>query len=336
MPVPKTVKLYTGVELPTVGLGTYTSTSTGQVEDAVKAAIDSGYRHIDCAWFYGNEAEIGKAIKAKISSGVVKREDLFITSKVTVNLFIFLTVCLIFILTQLWNNFHAKSAVLPKLKETLQALQLEYLDLYLIHWPFGLKEDAPNMPEGDIEKYFSDVDYLETWGAMEEVQKMGLTKSIGVSNFNSEQITRLIANSKIKPVVNQVECNPNLNQKKLIKFCKERDIVIVGYTPLGRSDLVGTPGFPVPSILDEKVAKIAQKYKKTPAQVVLNYLVANLGIVVIPKSVTPSRIKENIDIYDFELEAEDVAYFDSMNRNLRVCGFTDFKNHKYYAFNAEF
>ncbi|ENN80602.1 hypothetical protein YQE_02981, partial [Dendroctonus ponderosae] len=278
MPVPKTVKLYTGVELPTVGLGTYTSTSTGQVEDAVKAAIDSGYRHIDCAWFYGNEAEIGKAIKAKISSGVVKREDLFITSK----------------------------------------------------------EDAPNMPQGNIEKYFSDVDYLETWGAMEEVQKMGLTKSIGVSNFNSEQITRLIANSKIKPVVNQVECNPNLNQKKLIRFCKERDIVIVGYTPLGRSDLVGTPGFPVPSILDEKVAKIARKYKKSPAQVVLNYLVANLGIVVIPKSVTPSRIKENIDIYDFELEAEDVAYFDSMNRNLRVCGFTDFKNHKYYAFNAEF
>ncbi|KAF7270397.1 hypothetical protein GWI33_016631 [Rhynchophorus ferrugineus] len=313
--LPKTIKLNNGVLLPTVGLGTYKS-QPGQVEEAVKTAIDVGYRHIDCAWFYGNEAEVGKAIREKIASGVVKREDLFITSK-------------------LWNNFHAEKEVIPKLKESLSAFGLDYLDLYLIHWPFGTKVDAPLLPTENHEKYFSDVDYVETWKGLEQGVKLGLTKSIGVSNFNAEQVERVLKNCTIKPVVNQVECNPNLNQKKLNAFCKERGVVLVGYCPLGRSEYVGKPGFPEPTIFDPKVADIGKKYNKTPAQVVLNYLVGQ-GISVIPKSVTQSRIIENIDIFDFTLSEEDKAYLDSCNKNQRICPLDGFKNHKYYSFSSEF
>lgn len=163
---------------------------------------------------------------------------------------------------------------MPKIKETLSALKLDYVDLYLIHWPFGFKETASLWPVGEGEAAFSDVDYLETWSAMEECQKAGYAKSIGVSNFNAEQIERILKNCTIKPAVNQVEVNPNLNQKKLIEFCKKHDIVVTGYCPLGRSEHAGTPGFPDPTIFDPKVAEIGKKYNKTPAQVVLNYLVS--------------------------------------------------------------
>lgn len=316
MVIRNTFLLNNGVNLPSVGLGTYRS-KQGEVEDAVKAAIDAGYRHFDCAWFYGNEAEVGSAIREKIDSGIVKREDLFITSK-------------------LWNNFHCKMSVVPKLKESLEALGLDYLDLYLIHWPFAFKEEAPMMPKEEGEQAFSDIDYLETWEGMEEGQKLNLTKSIGVSNFNSEQIERLLKHCKIKPVVNQVECNPNLNQKKLTKFCKERDIVVVGFCPLGRIEYAGRPGIPTPTIMDPAVIEMAKKYRKTPAQIILNYLVGNLGIAIIPKSVTKSRIIENFDIFDFDLDSEDVAYLDSCNKNQRVSPMTQCKNHKYYSFNIEF
>lgn len=134
-------------------------------------------------------------------------------------------------------------------------------------WPINEGKDA-----------YSDVDYLETWEGMEECVKLGLTKSIGISNFNSEQISRLLKAAKVKPVVNQVEVNPNLNQKKLIEFCKSKEIVIVGYCPLGRSENAGMPGFPAPTILDPKVKEIGKKYGKTPAQIVLNYLVSILAL----------------------------------------------------------
>ncbi|XP_066146886.1 aldo-keto reductase family 1 member B1-like [Euwallacea fornicatus] len=316
MSVPRFVHLNNGVSLPTIGLGTYKSPK-GQVEEAVKAAIDIGYRHFDCAWYYGNETEVGSAIKEKINSGTVKREDIFVTSK-------------------LWNNFHARDAVIPKLKESLTSLGLEYLDLYLIHWPFGIKQDGPPLPSENAESFFTDDDYVETWKGMEDAQKLGLTKSIGLSNFNSEQVERILKNATIKPVVNQVECNPNLTQKKLISYCKERDIVIVGYTPLGRVEVAGQPGFPDPTILDAKVIAMSKKYNKTAAQIVLNYLVNNLGVVVIPKSVTPSRIKENFEIYDFVLDAEDETYLDSRNNGQRVAQLTPYKTHKYYPFNIDF
>lgn len=158
----------------------------GEVTEAVKDAIDIGYRHIDCAHVYGNEKEVGAAIKAKISENVVKREDLFITSK-------------------LWNTFHSTDLVEPALKRTLTDLGLDYVDLYLIHWPVGFKEGGSLFPTtADNKPILSDVDYIDTWKGMEGVLSKGLTKNIGVSNFNSEQISRLLKNATVKPVTNQV------------------------------------------------------------------------------------------------------------------------------------
>nr|CAD7397351.1 unnamed protein product [Timema cristinae] len=272
----------------------------GEVTQAVKDAIDAGYRHFDCAFAYGNEKEVGEALKVKLKEGVVKREDLFITSK-------------------LWNSFHRPDLVIPVLKKTLENLQLEYLDLYLVHWPMAFKEEGENMPRdaaGNI--IFSEVDYVDTWKAMEEAVKQGLTRSIGISNFNSEQITRLLKTATIKPVTNQVECHPYLNQKKLIEFCRSKDIVVTGYSPLGSPDSPFLkPGDPL--LLDDpKLKSLAKKYNKSPAQVVLRYSVQR-GVVTIPKSVTKHRIQENLDIFDFELSKDDLAYLDSFDCNGRVC-----------------
>ncbi|KAJ8924074.1 hypothetical protein NQ315_006855 [Exocentrus adspersus] len=307
----KFIKLYNGYTIPTIGLGTYKSKPC-EVEEAVKYSIDIGYRHIDCAWFYANEKEIGEALRAKIVEGVVKREELFITTK-------------------LWNNFHDKENVVPMLKESLKYLQLEYVDLFLIHWPFGFKEDADGLPTDGAASY-SDVDYLETWEGMEDCLKSNLTRSIGVSNFNKDQLNRLFNNCEIKPAVLQVEVNPNINQKDLIQFCKERNIVVVGFSPLGRGSLSTTVSdYPLATILDDKIVGMAKKYNKTPAQVVLRYLIS-LGICVIPKSVTKSRILENFDIHDFELEKKDTEYLDSCNKNERVARMAPYKDHKHYPF----
>jgi aldehyde reductase len=309
----RTLRLNNGLEIPIVGLGTYKS-PPGEVQQAVKDAISCGYRHLDCAWFYENEAEVGEGLHAKIADGTVKRDDVFITSK-------------------LWNNHHAKNRVVPMLKDTLAKLKLDYIDLYLVHWPMGFKESAPPLPQ-DASGY-SDVDYLETWEGMEECVKLGLAKSVGLSNFNSEQVDRVLKHCKIKPVINQVEVNPNINQKKLIKFCKDRDIVITGFCPLGRSNYAGKPGFPTPTIHDPKVVDMGKKYNKTPAQIVLNYLVS-LGISVVPKSVTKSRIEENFDIFDFELDGDDRAYLDSCNKNQRCSPQTAYSDHIYFPFKIEF
>ena len=181
----KTVKLYNGNEMPVLGLGTWKS-PVGQVYEAVKIAIEAGYRHIDCAFIYGNEKEIGKALSEVIQSGKVKREELFITSK-------------------LWNTYHSKKNAAKCLEQTLNNLRLDYLDLYLIHWPTGYQEGGELFPkdsQGNVS--FSDVDYLESWHELENFVDQGKVKSIGLSNFNSQQIDRIIQNSKIQPAVDQV------------------------------------------------------------------------------------------------------------------------------------
>jgi aldehyde reductase len=297
--------------IPLVGLGTWKS-KPGEVYQAVKSAIlDSGYRHIDCAFVYQNEAEVGQALHEVISSGAVKREELFVTSK-----------C--------WNTFHSTDLVVPACKKTLSLLQLDYLDLYLIHWPVGFKEGGDIFPGAT-----SDVDYLDTWKGMEQVHEQGLARTIGVSNFNHQQIERILAVAKVKPVCNQVESHPYLVQEKLIQYCQSKGITVVAYSPLGSPDRPwAKPGDP--SLLEEpKIVDIAKKYGKEPAQVLIKFQ-AQRGIVVIPKSVNPARIKSNIQIFDFELTADELKTIASFDRGYRFVPFDQHKDHPHYPFAIEY
>ncbi|XP_033203324.1 aldo-keto reductase family 1 member B1-like [Bombus vosnesenskii] len=313
--VPMT-KFYNGNEVPSFGLGTWKS-KPGEVTQAVKDAIDIGYRHIDCAHVYGNEKEVGTAIKAKLTEGIVKRQDLFITSK-------------------LWNTFHRPDLVEPAIKKTLSDLGLEYLDLYLIHWPMAYKEGDDLFPKNaDDSPALSNVDYVDTWKAMEALVSKGLAKNIGVSNFNSEQIDRLLKNCSIKPVTNQIECHPYLTQKKLSDFCKQKDILITAYSPLGSPDRPWAKPDDPKLLDDKKLGELAKKYNKTPAQVLIRYQL-DRGHIVIPKSVTKSRIAQNSEVFDFKLSAEDIAYIDTFDCNGRICPMFGTEPSPYYPFHIPF
>ncbi|KAJ8947797.1 hypothetical protein NQ318_019469 [Aromia moschata] len=313
------IKLNNNLTIPAFGLGTWQGPPGKEAEVglAVKDAIDIGYRHFDCAHVYGNEDIIGEAIKEKIKEGVVKREDLFITSK-------------------LWVNYNRPDLVEPALRATLKRLQLDYLDLYLIHWPFAVKAGDNLFPSNSKTDptIFSNVDYIDTWKAMEDVQRKGLTKSIGISNFNSKQIDRLLKHATIVPVINQVECHAYLNQKKLRKFCGERGIILTAYSPLG------SPARPWqkpgdPSVFnDDKIREIAQKYGKTSAEILLRYIV-QLGDSVIPKSSNKERLKQNIEVFNFELLPEDMEFLDTLDCNGRICSFDNAKDHPHYPFSPD-
>lgn len=309
--VPK-IKFNNGQEFPVFGLGTWKS-KPGEVTQAVKDAIDIGYRHIDGAHIYGNESEVGEAIAAKIADGTVKREELYITSK-------------------LWNTMHRPDLVEPALKTTLKHLGLQYLDLYLIHWPFALKEEGELFPvDAKGKTAFSDVDYLDTWKALEPLVKKGLVKSIGISNFNKKQTERLLANATIPPATNQIEVHPYLNQKKLIEYSQSKGIVITAYSPLGSPDRPwAKPGDPQ-LLEDPKIIEIAKTYKKSPAQVVIRYAIQR-NLIVIPKSVNKGRIQQNFDIWDFELSAQDIAHLDSFDCNGRICPYDEAYDHKDHPF----
>ncbi|XP_067008365.2 aldo-keto reductase family 1 member B1 [Anabrus simplex] len=311
----RTVKLNSGYDFPTIGLGTWQAPA-GEVGVAIKEAIDIGYRHFDCAMFYRNEAEVGNAIRDKIADGTVTREEVFVTSK-------------------LWNNFHRPELVVPTCKKTLQDLGLDYLDMYLIHWPVAFKEGDDLWPKdasGKLQTTY--VDFVSTWKAMEECVSLGLARSIGVSNFNTQQLKRVLDSCTIKPATNQVECHPYLTQKKLLKFCTSKGIVITAYSPLGAPN--ADPPVPgAPSVLqDHRLKQLANKYNRTVAQVVLRYLV-QIGVVPIPKSTNPSRLRENFSIYDFELSPTDITFIDSFNCNVRAYPFVDAKDDVNYPFNME-
>ncbi|XP_043289227.1 aldo-keto reductase family 1 member A1-like [Venturia canescens] len=312
------VQFYNGNKVPSLGLGTYNSKS-GEVEQAVKDAINVGYRHIDCSPAYGNEREIGGALVGIFERGVVERSDIFITSK-------------------LWNTKHRPELVEPALMGTLKDLALDYLDLYLMHWPFAFKESEEVYPadkSGEIET--SDIDYVDTWKAMESLVDKGLVKNIGISNFNSKQIDRLLANCRIKPVTNQVECHPYLAQIGLSEFCASRGITITAFSPLSSPYKPRTHPEDALLLEDRKIKSIASKYKKTPAQVVLRYQLER-GHIVIPKSVSKNRVQENFDILDFKLSPEDVQQINSLDCNRRTGNWSKFKNvaaHKYYPFGKD-
>ncbi len=259
-----TTTLHNGVKMPWVGLGVFKVKDGDEVIQSVKAALKNGYISIDTAAVYDNEEGVGQAIR---ESGV-PREELFITTK-------------------LWNSDQGYESTLKAFETSLNKLGLDYVDLYLIHWPGKDK-------------------YKETWRAFEKLYKEGRVRAIGVSNFQIHHLEDLISSAEIKPMVNQVEFHPHLTQKELLAFCKKEGIQLEAWSPLKRGQL-----------LDEPVLKeLAQKYRKSVAQVILRWDL-QLGVVTIPKSIKEHRIIENADIFDFELSQEDMDKIDCLNQDSR-------------------
>jgi aldehyde reductase len=221
----------------------------------------------------------------------------------------------------LWNIYHNPKNVREALEKSLKLLKVDYLDLYLIHWPFGyFYNNGENLfPKNEKEEWiFSDDDYVDTWKGMEELVDSGLVKSIGLSNFNSKQIERVCATARIQPAMLQIECHPYLNQKKLIEFCRGKRIAVTAYSPLGSNDRPWAKPEDPQLMEDPRIVKIAQKYEKTPAQILIRYQIQR-GVVVIPKSVTKSRIISNFDVFNFELNNEDIEAINSIDCNGRLC-----------------
>lgn len=259
-----TTTLHNGVKMPWVGLGVYKVKEGEEVFESVRLALKYGYKSIDTAAFYQNEEGVGQAIK----KSCVPREELFITTKV-------------------WNSDQGYGATLQAFETSLEKLDLDYLDLYLIHWPVkGL--------------------YKETWRALEKLYKDGRVRAIGVSNFHVHHLEDLLADAEIVPMVNQIEYHPHLTQVEVHEYCKKHGIQMEAWSPLKRGALLTEP----------TIVEIAENHKKTPAQVILRWDLQN-NVITIPKSVKEARIVENANIFDFELSTEEMNQISRLNKNDR-------------------
>ena len=262
-----TIRLNNGVEIPQLGFGVY-QIPPEQTAEAVGAALEIGYRHIDTAEMYRNEKGVGEAIR---SSGI-DRDEIFVTSKLN-------------------NGFHRRDDALRAFDQSLADLGLDSLDLFLVHWPL------PTI----------DVDYVETWKAMEEIYRGGRCRAIGVSNFNAHHLRRLFAETEIRPAVNQIEIHPYLAQDELRAFDADHEIVTEAWSPIAQGKVLDDPA----------VVRVAERYGKTPAQVVLRWHIQR-GDVVFPKSVTRSRMEENFALFDFELDEDSMGDISALDRNERT------------------
>ncbi|HEY0605166.1 MAG TPA: aldo/keto reductase [Herpetosiphonaceae bacterium] len=262
------ITLNNGVVIPQVGLGVFQTKEGAEVEHAVSAALEAGYRMIDTAAIYGNEVGVGRAIKA---SGI-PREEIFITTK-------------------LWNANHAYDDALRAFDESLDKLDCGYIDLYLIHWPLPM--------EGK---------FTEAWRALEQIYASQRTRAIGVSNFKPHHLEKLLQGAEVVPAVNQIELHPFLQQRETRDFCAEHGIIVESYSPLMQAG---------EALEHPVIAGLAEKYGKSPAQVILRWHVQS-GFIVIPKSIRAERIQENIAIFDFELSDSDMQAIDGMDRGQRI------------------
>ena len=262
------ITLNNGQVIPQFGFGVF-QIEPKRTAAAVRTALEAGYRHIDTAEMYGNEAEVGEAVAA---SGL-DRGDVFITSKLS-------------------NEAHEPDAAREAFDGTLKALGVDYVDLFLIHWPLPTRYDG---------------DFVSTWKTLEEFYREGRARSIGVSNFQPQHLRRLHGQSDVIPAVNQIEAHPYLTQDDVRAFCAQHQIAVEAWSPLGKGTVLDDP----------VIGRIAERAGKTPAQVVLRWHIQR-GDIVFPKSVTPKRVKENIDIFDFELSGADVNDISLLNKNERT------------------
>ncbi|XVE74577.1 hypothetical protein DITRI_Ditri12bG0028400 [Diplodiscus trichospermus] len=283
MAVPGVNLSSSNLTMPVIGMGTVSSPPIAPeaTKAAIIEAIKAGYRHFDTAFAYQTEQPLGEAIAEALHLGLIKtRDELFITSK-------------------LWSSFAEKDLVVPAIKMSLRNLQLDYIDLYLIHWPLRLSQDVRQMPV--VREHIFPLDIKSVWEKMEECKNLGLTKEIGVSNFSCKKLEELLSNAKIPPAVNQVEMNPLWQQKKLREFCKARDIHVSAFSPLGS---INTKWGDNRILGCDVLEEIAQAKGKTTAQISLRWL-HEQGVSIITKSFNNERMRQNLDIFDCSLTEEE-------------------------------
>lgn len=294
----KTLKFQNGDTMHAIGLGTWKATGN-ELKNAIKEAVYAGYRHIDTAASYGNEEVIGEALSEIFDEGKIFREDIFITSK-------------------LWNDSHAEGQVIPALQDSLKKLQLQYLDLYLIHWPVAFRHGVsfPSKPDDYLTP--EEAPIIETWKQMEEAKNSGMAKHIGVSNFSEKKLKNLISKAKIKPEMNQVELHPLLQQKALLDYCKSENILVTAYSPLGSGDRVAAmKADDEPNMMDiSEIKEIARDRSASTAQVLIAWH-NHRGCAAIPKSTTKEHIVANFKAAGVSLTDSDMEKIASLNRNYR-------------------